>query len=65
MWKWRSARRKTPEPEDITQVRNANGGIPQSYLEADPTLNDYYTTRDPYAVLELDRQEAEKAREGA
>ena len=52
------------EPEDITQVRNANGGIPQSYLEADPTLNDYYTTRDPYAVLELDRQEAEKAREG-
>jgi hypothetical protein len=52
------------EPADITQVRNANGGIPQSYLEADPTLNDYYTTRDPYAVLELDRQEAEKAREG-
>ena len=52
------------EPADITQVRNANGGIPESYLEADPTLNDYYTTRDPYAVLKLDRQEAEKAREG-
>ena len=39
-------------PADITQVRNADGGIPQSYLEADPTLNDYYTTRD-LAVLEL------------
>ena len=33
------------KPADITQMRNANGGIPQSYLEADPTLNDFYTTR--------------------
>ena len=43
-------------------MRNATGGIPQSYLEADPTLNDYYTTTGKYEVLELDRQEAEKAR---
>ena len=46
------------EPQDITQIRNANGGVPESYLEADPTLNDYYTTTGKYEVLELDRQEA-------
>ena len=49
-------------PEDITQMRNAAGGIPQSYLEADPTLNDFYTTTGKYEVLDLDRQEASEAR---
>ena len=46
------------EPKDITQMRNADGGVPVSYLEADPTLNDYYTTTGKHEVLELDRQEA-------
>ena len=44
-------------------MRNANGGIPQSYLEADPTLNDFYTTTGKYEVLELDRREAAEAME--
>ena len=52
------------QPEDITQLRNANGGVPQSYLEADPTLNDYYTTTGKYEVLELDRQEGQEVLDG-
>ena len=48
-------------PQDITQMRNADGGIPVSYLEADPTLHDFYTTTGKHEVLELDRQEAEEA----
>jgi hypothetical protein len=52
------------EPQDITQMRNADGGVPVSYLEADPTLNDYYTTTGKYEVLELDRQEAREKLEG-
>ena len=35
-----------------------------SYLEADPTLNDYYTTTGKYEVLELDRQESREKLEG-
>ena len=42
-------------------MRNADGGIPVSYLEADPTLHDFYTTTGKYEVLELDRQEAAEA----
>ena len=34
------ARRLKTSPK----MRNANGGVPQSYLEADPTLHDYLTT---------------------
>ena len=49
------------KPADVTQMRNADGGIPQSYLEADPTLNDFYTNTGKYEVLELDRQEAAEA----
>jgi len=52
------------EPQDITQMRNADGGVPVSYLEADPTLNDYYTTTGKYEVLELDRQESREKLEG-
>ncbi len=52
------------EPKDITQMRNADGGVPVSYLEADPTLNDYYTTTGKYEVLELDRQESRETLEG-
>jgi hypothetical protein len=52
------------EPKDITQMRNADGGVPVSYLEADPTLNDYYTTTGKYEVLELDRQESREKLEG-
>jgi len=52
------------QPEDITQLRNADGGVPQSYLEADPTLNDYYTTTGKYEVLELDRQESQELLDG-
>ena len=51
-------------PQDITQIRNANGGVSESYLEADPTLNDYYTTTGKYEVLELDREDAAEYMEG-
>jgi len=49
------------EPKDITQLRNADGGVPVSYLESDPSLNDFYTTTGKYEVLELDRTEAREA----
>ena len=51
-------------PQDITQMRNADGGIPETYLEADPTLNDYYTTTGKYEVLALDRSESKELLEG-
>ena len=51
-------------PQDITQMRNANGGIAETYLEADPTLNDYYTTTGKYEVLALDRSESKELLEG-
>jgi hypothetical protein len=38
--------------------------VPQSYLEADPTLNDYYTATGKYEVLELDRQEGQELLDG-
>jgi hypothetical protein len=44
------------EPADIALVRDEEF-IPTSYIEADPTLNDFYTTRDPFMVLELDKVE--------
>ena len=44
------------EPEDISLIRDASF-IPTSYLEADPTLHDFYTTTDPFMVLELDKVE--------
>ncbi len=44
------------EPADIALVRDEEF-IPTSYIEADPTLNDFYTTTDPFMVLELDKVE--------
>ena len=43
-------------PTDITDLRDETA-IPETYLEADPTLNDYYTTTGKFEVLELDRVE--------
>ena len=42
--------------DDISHVRDAKY-IEQTYLEADSTLNDYYTTTGKYEVLDLDRVE--------
>ena len=42
--------------DDISHVRDAKD-IEQTYLEADSTLNDYYTTTGKYEVLDLDRVE--------
>lgn len=42
------------EPSDISLMRDASF-IPTSYLEADPSLHDFYTTTDPFMVLELDK----------
>ena len=42
--------------DDISHVRDAKD-IEQTYLDADPTLNDYYTTTGKYEVLDLDRVE--------
>ncbi len=41
---------------DISHQRDAKE-IVETYIEADPTLNDYYTTTGKYEVLELDRVE--------
>ncbi|MGY8941230.1 MAG: M1 family metallopeptidase [Flavobacteriales bacterium] len=45
------------EPQDISLLRDASY-IEESYLEADPTLHDFYTTTDPFMVLELDKTES-------
>ena len=47
------------EPADIALIRDEEF-IPTSYTEADPTLNDFYTTTDPFMVLELDKVEYEE-----
>ncbi len=47
------------EPADIALIRDEEF-IPTSYIEADPTLNDFYTTTDPFMVLELDKLEYEE-----
>lgn len=44
------------EPDDISLIRDAEF-IPESYLEADPTLRDFYTDYDAWKVLSLDRDE--------
>lgn len=45
------------EPVDISLVRDETY-ISETYLESDPTLHDFYTTTDPFMVLELDKVEA-------
>ena len=47
------------EPADIALIRDEEF-IPTSYIESDPTLNDFYTTTDPFMVLELDKLEYEE-----
>jgi hypothetical protein len=47
------------EAPDITDVRNEKD-VPETYIEADPSLNDFYTTRDPYSIDALDEQEYEE-----
>jgi len=44
------------EPSDISHQRDAVD-TPETYLEADHTLNDFYTTTGKFEVLELDRVE--------
>lgn len=47
------------QPADISLIRDKSY-IVQTMLEADPSLNDFYTTRDKYEVLSLDTQDFEK-----
>jgi hypothetical protein len=42
------------EPADISLIRDKDF-IPRTYIEEDVSLNDFYTTTDPYMVLELDK----------
>ena len=49
--------REAGQPADISLLRDRTA-IPKSRLEADPTLHDFYTTTDPFAVLEMDKSEA-------
>lgn len=42
------------EAGDISLMRDLQG-IPETYLEADPSLKDFYTENDPFVVMELDR----------
>lgn len=44
------------EPADVSLMRDETF-IPESYLEADPSLHDFYTTTDPFMVMELDKVE--------
>lgn len=44
------------EPADISLIRDMEF-IPETYLEADAGLHDFYTQQDKFEVLELDREE--------
>lgn len=44
------------EPKDISLIRD-EAFIPRTRLEADPGLHDYYTTTDPFEVIDLDRED--------
>lgn len=44
------------EAPDISLVRDQEE-VPETYIERDPSLNDFYTKRDPYSVTLLDEQE--------
>jgi hypothetical protein len=50
------------EPADISLMRDVDF-IPRTYIEEDVSLNDFYTTTDPYMVLELDKVEYTEAME--
>ena len=47
------------EPADISLVRDEEF-IPETYLEADPSLHDFYTQWDRFEVLDLDWEEYEE-----
>ena len=47
------------EPADVSLIRDASY-ITETYLEADPSLHDFYTTTDPFMVLELDKVESQE-----
>ncbi|MDA0973058.1 MAG: M1 family metallopeptidase, partial [Bacteroidetes bacterium] len=42
------------EAQDISMLRDAED-IKQTRLEADPSIHDYYTEKDPYEIIELDK----------
>ncbi|MDG1159667.1 MAG: M1 family metallopeptidase [Flavobacteriales bacterium] len=42
------------EAQDISMLRDADD-IKQTRLEADPSIHDYYTEKDPYEIIELDK----------
>lgn len=46
-------------PADISLQRDKAEGI-KTFIEEDPTLNDFYTTYDPYKVTSLDKKEFEQ-----
>jgi len=47
------------DPMDVSHERNLKD-IPKTRLENDPSIDDFYTQRDPYAVSKLDREEYEE-----
>ena len=47
------------EPADISLIRDEEF-IPETYLEADPSLHDFYTQWDRFEVLDLDWEEYEE-----
>ena len=49
-------------PADVSLMRDVDF-IPRTYIEEDVSLNDFYTTTDPYLVLELDKVEYTEAME--
>ena len=53
--------REASIPADVTDERNEGRG---TYLEQDPTLHDYYTQRDKYEVLKLDKDEYNEMLDG-
>lgn len=53
--------REAAQADDISQLRNLKA-IPRSRLEADESLHDFYTQRDKYEVMELDREAYQRYR---
>jgi hypothetical protein len=47
------------QPQNISTIRNRDR-IQQTQTELHPELKDYYNTRDPYQITDLDRKEADE-----
>jgi hypothetical protein len=59
-----AARRRAAEsPKNISSIRNEKD-IAETYNERDPSLNDFYTSYDPYDVTDLDEKEYQKYIDG-